>query len=123
MRKDGKLRNNKSAMSSPVAVKSVTPQVTKHIDYLKQAREIGKVPNKAQAVKEWEQDFKNKSLKQEDRHQIVKHKADAMMIKASIYEQGINESSSKFDNLEDQKTVNDLYLESIKAKLAVLNEL
>ena len=41
-----------------------------------------------------------------------------MEVKAHVYEQG-----GKFERLEDQKVVNDLYLESIKAKLAMLDDL
>jgi len=103
-----------SVANSPKATDQ-TPKDTqmspKKIDYLKELREKNNRREKEDVMVAG-------GLSKEEKIEVIRNKAAAFESKARIYEQG-----TAADGKSPDDQVNKLYMQSIKAKLAVLDEL
>lgn len=94
-------------------------------DYLKEIiqdrRDRGYEPKNQ--VHNWEKDLRSSNLTKEQKYQLVQHKARELEIQAKKKEEMKNTANF---GMEDQEKLaeeaNDLYFESIQAKLGILND-
>lgn len=82
-------------------------------------RENSRKPPTSEATA-WDKDLKNKSLPEKQRYEKVKEKAKRIEEAAQRKEKVMN---VKTDNAEDTMEVNDMYIDAIKAKLAILESI
>lgn len=97
-------------------------QKRKQIDYFQEIKKtLNKPKNKDANSKlnnhtDWINDLKSKKLSKEDKIERIRIKAEAMESKAKYFE-----IANIQNNIKEQYEVNQLYLDSIKAKMAILD--
>ena len=92
------------------------------VDYLAERRKKREDVNITVAPINWKSDLKNRSISSAERCDRVVNKANAMELKAKMQEKVLHAKGGTEKNPELGECVTDMFIEAIKAKLAVLEQ-
>ena len=98
----------------------------KSVDWLRLQRarreESGNSGKRRRGLQEWEKELKDNALAHADKVELIKGKAKQLEESARRREQLARLQQSEM-TMSEQNEINDIYIESIKAKLAVLKNI